>query len=140
MQSSWRSLVVCCIVGVSALGCGVAYSHNQARMLREAADSDFGPPPPDDHNKLEEQSILSTLRDPESARFEFGPVVKGTIPKGFASPTPILVWITSVRVNAKNGFGGYTGFKKYGFAWRDGVIIAVGDPDCDGCNWAYTKK
>jgi hypothetical protein len=77
---------------------------------------------------VEKQFVLARLKDPESARFEFAPQKRDAIPKGFASPTPILVWTSTVRVNAKNSFGGYAGFHTYHFAWQNGRIVAVAVP------------
>ena len=55
---------------------------------------------------------------------QFAEPFTSIIPSGFASPKPLLIWVGEVHVNAKNGFGGYTGFQTYQFAWRDGKIVA----------------
>jgi hypothetical protein len=109
-------------------GCGLAYQINRNGLLKSANESDYGPPPPDNHQEIEAQTIRTMLKDPGSAQFEFGGMQRDAIQSGFASPTPILVWRTFVRVNSKNSFGGYTGFSPYHVAWRDGRIIAVAPP------------
>ena len=125
-------------------GCGLAYQAKSKKMLNSATTADFGSEPPIDHQEMEKALIRPGLKDPDSAKFDFGAVVRTTIPSGFASPTPILVWRTDVNVNARNSFGGYTGFQPYHFAWRDGRLIAVSFPNTsagvvtDGL-WRYLK-
>ena len=125
-------------------GCGVAYNAKRSQMLNTATVSDYGSRPPTDHQEFEMQIIRAGLKDPDSAKFEFGDVARDAIQSGFMSPTPILIWRTYVRVNAKNSYGGYTGFQPYHFAWRDGKIFAIAYPNVgphgvsDG-PWQYLK-
>lgn len=143
-----KRLVVVIITGTMfALflsGCGVAYNVKRSQMLKTATEADYGPPPPTNHQELEMQLIRANLKDPDSAKCEFGGVTRDAIQSGFASPTPILVWRTSVRVNAKNSYGGYTGFQPYHFAWRDGRVVAVAFPTVSAYGvsdgyWQYLK-
>lgn len=125
---------------ISAIsGCGVAYNVNRNSLLKSATESDYGPPPPPNHQDLEAQAIRARLKDPESARFEFGvgEIRRDAIQSGFASPTPILVWRTVVQVNAKNSYGGYTGFQPWHFAWSNGRIIAT---SFSGEIWLYVQQ
>jgi hypothetical protein len=59
-----------------------------------------------------QSAVRQSLRDPESAQF------RGA---GFAYPDQGMV---CGSVNAKNGFGGYSGFQKYVYRRGKGVIIA----------------
>jgi len=118
------------------LGCGIAHNVMRSQMLETATEADYGSPPPANHQELERQIILDSLKDPDSAKFEFGSVTRDVIPSGFFNPKPILVWKTYVRVNTKNSYGGYTGFNRWYFAWRDGQVIAVAFPR--GC-WEHLK-
>jgi hypothetical protein len=36
----------------------------------------------------------------------------------------VPVWITAVRINSKNSFGGYTGSEPFALAWKNGKIVA----------------
>ncbi len=106
------------------MGCGVMYNSRRAELLASASPADYGPPPPANHQAIEEGMIRARLKDPDSAQFHWADGRRDIIQQGFASPTPVLVWVTSVGVNAKNGFGGYTGFQPYQFAWKDGRLFA----------------
>jgi len=106
-------------------------------------EADYGPKPPANHNELEKQEILKILKDAESARFKFSEQIKkDAIQPSFASPSAVPVWLTIIKVNAKNSYGGYTGFKYYICAWRDGQIFALNGPlDSDTYFgfWHYLK-
>jgi len=124
--------------------CGIAYNAKRSQMLKTATEADYGPPPPTNHQDIEMQMIRASLKDPDSAKFEFGSVTRDVIQSGFASPTPILVWRTYVRVNAKNSYGGYTGFQPHHFAWQNGRVVAIAFPlvTASGVSdgyWQYLK-
>lgn len=58
--------------------------------------------------------IKERLRDPESARIRpLGVRAEGS------------EWIYWFEVNAKNAFGGYTGYKRYGLILRDGEHVGT---------------
>jgi hypothetical protein len=130
-------MVLATIVLVS--GCGIAFNAKRNELLKTAKISDYGPPPPANHCDVEKQFLASVLKDPQSAQYQWGDnQVRDIIPEDLASPNPILVWVTSAQINAKNSFGGYTGFKPYLFAWRDGKIRAIAFPDEYGrVFWEY---
>lgn len=135
--------VVLLLMAVVLSGCGFAYNINRDKLLESATEADFGPPPPANHEEIEKAFILESLKDPESARFKsIDKMNKTAIQSGFASPTPILVWITGLSVNAKNSYGGYTGFQYYLFAWQNEKIIAFSGPtqSMEGMVfWEYLK-
>ena len=110
-------------------GCGIIYESRKKELLLNAKLEDYGQLPPDDHKEIERQIILSSLKDPDSAKFNkwMGPD-RFVIPSSNISPTPKPVWRTSVDVNAKNSYGGYTGFQSYVFAWSNGKIYALTTP------------
>jgi hypothetical protein len=72
------------------------------------------------------QQIATMLRDPESARFEFGAPFKVTC-RGrlFGMRDRWQGWSTEVWVNARNGYGGYTGRELY-------YVLFVNDGTNDG--------
>lgn len=130
-MSKTRSIAISVTLGLIAfhlLGCGLVYESRRKDMLATAKFEDYGVPPPANHCEIEAQMIRASLKDPGSAQFEWGEVTRDAIQSGFASPTPILIWRSDVRVNAKNSFGGYVGFAPYHFAWRGEHVIAVAYP------------
>ena len=82
---------------------------------------------PENYETLVKQSFDETLIDPESARFRFLKPRKGYSNRGWALGGDV-VWqgyLVQTRVNAKNRFGGYTGFKSYVLMVRDGHVSRV---------------
>lgn len=124
-----RNITLIMLSAVMLSGCGIAYGIKRDSLLKNATEADFGPRPPANHEEMERSIVLERLKDPESARFKSVDKMKNTaIQAGFASPTPVLVWVTALGVNAKNAYGGYAGFQYYGFAWRDNRVIAITSP------------
>ena len=68
------------------------------------------------------------LKDPDSARYTFGPLNKGYYwpNRAYGSLTAEkaqFAWEQTVGINAKNSFGGYTGQQPYTFHFRAGKIV-----------------
>lgn len=86
-------------------------------------DANFGQPPEVGENVKSYFALV--LKDPESARYRKGHVGKAHCNKGLAWGGEI-VWYgyaANIYINAKNSFGGYTGFKPYTLLWNpDGTI------------------
>ena len=113
-------------------GCGLAYQSNRTALLKSASLSDWGLEPPSDHWTVEEEFVRRRLKDPDSARFSHGSVTRDAIPAGdiISGETKAqLVWVSSLGVNAKNSYGGYVGERIYYFAWKDGKMIGVNEPE-----------
>lgn len=93
-----------------------------------ASTADLAPPASagsltSDHAAQSERVISMALRDPGSAIYEhrrepYLLVCKSGV---FGNKTPIEVWAEEVWVNARNGFGGYTGFQPY-------TVLFIPDP------------
>jgi hypothetical protein len=121
-----KSLALVIILSVCA-GC--------ATPSREAmATADYGPYPTDYEQQIK-QVIEPTLRDPWSAHYQF------TAPqKGWAGGNALVTiktrygWIVGVSVNAKNGFGGYTGWKQYSFLVTGGQVLDISTCIMTGLN------
>lgn len=71
-----------------------------------------------------EKNILARLKDPDSARFRGQFIGVSGIPCG--------------EVNSKNGFGGYTGHKRY-MASGGGIALMEGDMDAGEFDKAWSK-
>jgi hypothetical protein len=138
-----RFILMSMVIITMASGCGVSYNAKKKELLKTAVPSDYGPPPPANSCEIQKQFISNLLKDPQIAQFKCGDnAIKEIIQDGSGSPNPILVWIQLEQVNGKNSYGGYTGFKPYLFAWRDGKIYAVAYPNERGKTgfWKYYGK
>ena len=144
-----RTVLSLLFVAVGLCGCGVAYEQNRARatstrtrseILRSASAEAFGPPPPANYRGDGEAFIKHLLKDPENARFEWvGKPHHEAIQPVFASARATPVWITNVRVKAKNDFGGFTGFESlFTLAWKKGKIVAYTSSTFP--IWAYVQS
>jgi hypothetical protein len=136
--------ILCIIVAAALLcGCGTVEQSRANKLAKTAKLEDYGPKPPDDYVKQEEAVVLAVLKDPDSAKFlhEEGSPQPAIIPSGLASPTPLLIWVHTFEVNAKNSYGGYVGATPYQFAWRDGKIVAFfsAEPGSRLGSWTYLK-
>jgi hypothetical protein len=64
------------------------------------------------------------LKDPESARYQFAPVYRGWIfTDRFEGSKLYTGYVLDVNVNAKNSYGGYTGYSLYRLVFQNGRII-----------------
>lgn len=134
------AIFVLMLFAISISGCGVAYQMKRDELLKTATIEEYGPKPPSNHRDIEQQIINSVLKDPDSAKFQsWNDGYTTIIQSGLGSPTPMLVWMTSVDVNAKNSYGGYTGYKTWYFAWSNGRIVATGSPDSTTSGTYYTN-
>lgn len=93
-------------------------------------NAEFGPQPDNYEEKIKEH-FQGILRDPQSAVYQFGEPQKGYANNGWALGGEVAWhgWLVDVEINAKNGFGGYTGFKPYVVYFKnDGVYKVDQDP------------
>lgn len=85
--------------------------------------ADYGPTPTNAQAVIQSY-FAQILKDPESVRYTGWTeptkgYVRGPMYKGY----PLTYgWLVGVNVNAKNSYGGYTGFKKYTFLMRGDLI------------------
>ena len=139
---------IICMFVVSAVfvcGCGLTFEAKKAELLQTITPEDYGILPVN-HQDTEKRYILDSLKDPDSAKFEWGGSRKDIMQKSFFDITAIPVIVTDVRVNAKNSYGGYTGYNLYEFAWKGGRLFAVARdkinsmaPDQTYRSWDYIK-
>jgi hypothetical protein len=84
------------------------------------ASADYGPYPTNYQEDLK-NLIDKRLKDPYSAHYEFLEPRKGWIGGNLQTSVKTRYgWFVTVRVNARNGFGGYNGFEEYTFFYTDG--------------------
>jgi len=116
----------------------------------EIAAADIGPQPSLEEIKRTVRIVLQReLKDYESARIEFvEPTFKAILiehnqdPSGYESRVirsyyrdelyapAHIAWTKLVYVNAKNSYGGYSGYKTWAFHWVDGAFV-FHDPPLD---------
>lgn len=103
----------------------------------EIEKAEIGPTPdPADTERLIRAWGQVNLKDPDSARYTFGP-----LKRGYYQPNPTpgngsltagkaqFAWEQIVGINAKNSYGGYTGQQAYTFYFRDGRMVYYIDID-----------
>jgi len=76
--------------------------------------------------------MSSMLKDPDSAKFQFEEAYKSYVtyyPDTIFPSKTEYGWVIKVRVNAKNSFGGYTGYQLYTFLVRDENLILGYGPE-----------
>jgi hypothetical protein len=96
---------------------GCATSNNQPQILSdEEAKAGPYPPLPTSYKTFVTSDIASNLKDPDSVEYRSWTVARAYRP----SNPPQFGYIISVTVNAKNSFGGYTGYDTSMY-WYDGT-------------------
>lgn len=112
---------------------GCATLHYDDPTPQEANAAEYGPKPSEPEKGINSY-FHDTLKDPDSAKIEMGNLRReywgyhgawfrwsnGFIHHGWAMP---------VRVNAKNSYGAYEGFKSYLFLFENGFLIDHIGPD-----------
>lgn len=88
--------------------------------------SSLGPPPTNPEAAIIAK-MSGLLRDPESARYQF---VGGPVPGRAQQPIlqggrTVEGWGYCYLINAKNGFGGYTGNTPYYFVFRGDTVVGA---------------
>ena len=101
------------LLAIQVAGCGVVARQKGDELLKRSQPADWGVLDPN-HQTKELLVILKELKDPDSAKFRF----KLTRNAYYLDNNPVLAWYSSVFVNAKNSFGGYTGEQKYIFVYQ----------------------
>lgn len=126
MKNLLKEIIAFCFIILIASGC-VSQPSNEELM-----SADYGYfITNDDAKKLAKDWLDKKLKDPFSAQYNFG-----TIERGYAV-APIINGGTKyfgyrliVNVNAKNSYGGYTGYQEYQFMFKNGNIeVVIGPPE-----------
>lgn len=105
-----------------------ALQEKMAELYRKANEAGRAPIP-QDWQEMVKTAIVLRLKDPDSAQFKFP-----NEPDKFLASTVmlknrqnelvkiLLTWESECQVNAKNGFGGYNGFKTWRFRIAEGKV------------------
>lgn len=101
-------------------GCGLVPLPSKADM--ESAE--LGDPPSEEDVRRGVDTVLDgVLKDPDSKKVRYGDPQKGSY-RRYLTPTNLFAWYVPCEVNAKNGFGGYTGYKEWVFFFLQGNVVA----------------
>lgn len=103
------------------------YNNNLSSLLN-ATDKDYGKKPTV-HRELIETSIKATLVDPDSVIFRGNTEpYQCDFPSKQDLSIPMLGWCSDISYNAKNGFGGYVGFKTQKTLYINGRVYSICKP------------
>lgn len=103
------------LVAVSVLGCASP----------SGSDADPGPKP-GDPGRIMQDYLRVHLKDPYSAQVQMRAVGRITTTRSSLLVPATHGWGICADVNAKNAFGGYTGFKPVLVIWRAGAGVLEG--------------
>ena len=129
-----------CVIAVLFLACLCACASTPA--AEKIATADYG----DEISQIEAQAqaekwLKSHLKDPHSAQIDWG-----VVQKGWTKDAPIqgggfqFGYKLDVQVNAKNSFGGYTGYKPYIFLFFNGDFKRIFGQDELDAGVTYLRR
>jgi hypothetical protein len=106
-------------------------------LKAEAEAVGYGAPLPANWQDLVKDFIGSTLKDPGSAVYRFGEPRTGLVAKSPLQGGGLdsVGWLVPFEVNAKNGFGGYTGLSEMRVLIRDGRVVRYAERVGNGFLW-----
>ncbi len=115
---------ICITVALVAL---VASCASAPPTPDQLASADYGSPISQYEAQAKAEAFFNRyLKDPDSALIEWG-----TVETGWLREAPIyggqlrFGYILDANVNAKNSFGGYTGYKPYRFLFFNGSLVSA---------------
>lgn len=122
------------VLTISLSGC-VSFPNEYAPV---PPDITIGPPPADAEAAVRAH-METVLRDPESARYKFEAVHKAYAHEPLTSGGK-FAWAghrIDFAVNAKNGYGGYTGFQHYIALFSNGRITRTYEAGTSPWVWTF---
>ena len=108
------------VLVVSAVsGCSQGPSHEEAKS------ADYGQPQtPMQCAAAVERRFETVLKDAESARYQHEPCFKGFLNSVPIAGFPVTYgYVQTGKVNARNSFGGYVGFRPYQAVIKNGLVV-----------------
>ncbi|MFZ5621157.1 MAG: hypothetical protein ACOY5W_09070 [Pseudomonadota bacterium] len=95
------------LIAITMNGCAASFK-------RPPEDAYYGPPP-DDYEESIREYFSTRLKDPDSARYEFGKPRRAYINHALIQGGGVqwFGYAVDVIINAKNSYGGYVGRRKY---------------------------
>lgn len=126
MKAKVLRLITACLLLVSANLIGCANTGMPNATEQKAAYHGPEPTTLQIQNAINKH-IETTLKDPFSAMIkDISKPVEGHIRGALIDGYPLSYgWLLTFSVNAKNSYGGYTGYQKYTLLLRDGAVVQV---------------
>ena len=105
--------------------CALLISSCASVSPTEIKNANFGVKPT--AYEVDIKNLMSmALKDPDSAKYNFGEPRKGMTQDGWAvGGKKHFGYIVPTMINAKNSFGGYVGAKQYYFLFSEGQVMEV---------------
>ena len=120
-SENMKKIALLVIVTTVFFGCQnpskLSSSETDFKVPKDVAEKAEYPPKPTDFRADVKQYMASQLKDPDSAIYKNWHLFKAYI----GSNPPKYGYYIVVLINAKNSFGGYTGFEHHFFFHRHGV-------------------
>lgn len=125
------------LLAVALVGCSSPYPQ-RSNGTRPPAEEGWTPPTenvdygeyPTDYEEIAKEAVAAVLKDPESARFGRVslPRREHAISNQFRREA-VYGYSSCIEVNAKNSYGGYTGFQAHWLLIRNGRVVRIQRPD-----------
>lgn len=114
-----KKLLISILAAISLAGCAAAPTNE------EAAAADYGSYP-DDYQQIVKSHMEGILKDPDSAKYQF----LDTPQKAWNSIGGLKFgYAVCARINAKNSYGAYIGYKTSYFLIRNNTVIHTLHPE-----------
>lgn len=114
------------LIGV-VVACAVSGCASGPPTAKELAGADYGRQISQSEAESTAQAWLkTTLKDPSSAEIDWGSVGPGWARDGALTGGALTFgYKLDAQINARNSFGGRTGYKPYVFMFRNGSLVGV---------------
>lgn len=121
---------------IMAIMCAVFLSGCVSPMTKSEVDAAVYEPLPQDYQEQIKEITQLRLKDPDSAKYHFFEPKKG-----YTAGTSHFGFVVPVGINAKNSYGGYTGYQMYYFVFYDHKFKDVTDGvKLDVVKWSNEVK
>lgn len=107
-----------CVIAILT-GCATAPT-GPTGQLQTLADAG---PAPADPQKVIAEVLRTRLKDPDSARVQLTKPPRAVVFAKTAATNGGAGWELCPEVNARNGYGAYTGYKRMFILWRNGHVV-----------------
>lgn len=133
----WKAYFIatlCCLLLAACNAPTLPARGPKAPTQAELASAEYGVMPREEQNAQIRATMETLLKDPESARYRFSPPEKHWIRQSELNAdvkasafgqSHLFGWRVDFGLNAKNGFGGYSGEKPYRAFFENGELRGI---------------
>lgn len=108
-----KKILAVILLGISLSGC-------VQPMTKSEVSAAVYEPLPGNYKEQIQTMMEARLKDPDSAKYKFFDPRKS-----FTESTRHFAYVVPVGINAKNSYGGYTGYEMYYFAYYNSIFKDV---------------